>query len=129
MTKAKLIVPGKALGVGKELREQLSEWCKKGDFELVFLDDTSIKELADGPPVTFFPMTDRSLSVEANIKFFFDNVKMDAEIHPDLVDIQTLLGVAPVQEECETDEKVPHLERGGFLGRGKRGAINYRRVK
>jgi hypothetical protein len=127
MSKALLVVPGKAVAVSEEVREQLVAWAAKGDFEVVWLDDSTIKELAGGPPVLFFPMTDRSLSVEKNVLALMEHIDAMGLVRNDLSDISDIIDA--VQEETEADEKVPHLERGGFLGRGKRGAINYRRVK
>lgn len=127
MSKALLVVPGKAVAVSEEVREQLKAWAAKGDFEVVWLDDSTIKELAGGPPVLFFPMTDRSLSVEKNVLALMEHIDAMGLVRNDLSDISEIIDA--VQEETEADEKVPHLERGGFLGRGKRGAINYRRVK
>lgn len=129
MSKAKLVVPGKAVAVSEEVRERLIAWAGKGDFEVVWLDDSTIKELAGGPPVLFFPMTDRSLSVEKNILALMEHIDAMGLVRDDLTNIERYMEEIPVQEEIEADEKVPHLERGGFLGRGKRGAINYRRVK
>ena len=127
MSKAMLVIPGKAVAVSEEVREQLIAWAAKGDFEVVWLDDSTIKELAGGPPVLFFPMTDRSLSVEKNVLTLMEHIDAMGLVRGDLTDISDIIDA--VQEETEADEKVPHLERGGFLGRGKRGAINYRRVK
>lgn len=127
MSKALLVVPGKAVAVSEEVREQLVAWAAKGDFEVVWLDDSTIKELAGGPPVLFFPMTDRSLSVEQNVLTLMEHIDAMGLVRGDMTDISDIIDA--VQEETEADEKVPHLERGGFLGRGKRGGINYRRVK
>lgn len=127
MSKALLVVPGKAVAVSETVREQLVAWAAKGDFEVVWLDDSTIKELAGGPPVLFFPMTDRSVSVEQNVLALMEHIDAMGLVRNDLSDISDIIDA--VQEETEADEKVPHLERGGFLGRGKRGAINYRRVK
>lgn len=129
MSKALLVVPGKAVAVSEEVREQLVAWAAKGDFEVVWLDDSTIKELAGGPPVLFFPMTDRSVSVEQNVLALMEHIDAMGKPVDDLVNIERYMEAIPVQEEIEADEKVPHLERGGFLGRGKRGGINYRRVK
>lgn len=130
MSKAMMVVPGKAVAVSSEVREQLVAWAAKGDFEIVWLDDSTIKELAGGPPVVFIPMTDRSLSVENNVLALMKHFDAMDLVDNELVGITDISDIIDaVQEETEADEKVPHLERGGFLGRGKRGAINYRRVK
>lgn len=121
MSRIRIGIIGSAKHLKPSISALLLDAANKANVTLVFLSDQTISSIVDGGPVISYATATAHLATD-NVDELIKFIESYAE--PDFQNFEM-----PEEEEVEEDNyrKITHLERGGFLGRGKRGGINYRR--
>lgn len=134
MARIRLAIAGSVKDLSHADQRTLLNRAQELGIGIVFLTDHTVASLVGDIPVIFFTGENGQISTRDGVPHILAELEKLIEAQPDYKDsLDVRLMEYPEEEQVEVDcggDKIPHLERGGFLGRRKRGGgINYRRVK